>query len=117
MTTSVIVDCYTHVWDSEAQLGAYDPRSARPRLPNASDPLAAGIARHLAATEPVSAAIVVGFKSRYLGLEIPNSFIASYVNDHRISSSASRASTRATHARRSPSSAPPAASWACPAWP
>ena len=79
----MIVDCYTHVWDSEARLGAYDPQSARPRLPNASDPLAAGIARHLAACEPVSAAIVVGFKSRHLGLEIPNSFIASYVSDHR----------------------------------
>ena len=79
----MIVDCYTHVWDSAAKLGAYDPQSARPRPPDPSDPLLAGITRHLAAAEPVSTTIVVGFKSKYLGLEIPNSFIASYVNDHR----------------------------------
>jgi len=38
--------------------------------------------RHLAASEPVGVAFVLGFRSRYLGADISNDFVASYVHSH-----------------------------------
>jgi len=80
----MIVDCYTHTWESPAQLGRclpldregnHRPRTGRPAM-------TAGVARHLAATQPVSTTIVLGFKSHYLGAEILNDQVASYVRNH-----------------------------------
>jgi len=78
----MIVDCYTHTWESTDQLGRSAP--ARDHSPQADfpDPARAGIARHLAAAEPVDATIVLGFKSHYLGAEIPNAQVAAYVRDY-----------------------------------
>lgn len=80
----MIVDCYTHIWDSPTQLGRDLPRrparvasSADVPLPSGSP--AAGAHRHLEASRPVDVAIVLGFKSAYLGAEIPNSLVADYV--------------------------------------
>lgn len=42
----------------------------------------AGPTRHLAAAEPVSATFVLGFKSRYLGADIPNEKISAYMRTH-----------------------------------
>jgi len=67
----MIVDCHTQVWDSNAWLG----RTAR----DGGEPLEADTARHLAAVDPVDHAFVLGLKSRYLGAEIPNTFLATYV--------------------------------------
>ena len=47
-----------------------------------ADPKRTGLARHLAAAEPVDATIVLGFKSRYLEAEIPNDQVAAYVGQH-----------------------------------
>lgn len=64
----MIVDCHTQLWDTTA---LPDPARAR------ADGVEA--ARHLEAVDPVDRAIVLGFKSRYLGTEIPNHFVAEYV--------------------------------------
>jgi len=83
----MIVDCYTHIWDSPSQVGL-DPDStaARPPMPAVAGgddvALDAGITRHLAACEPVDRTIVLGFESAYLQAEIPNAQVAAYVRQH-----------------------------------
>jgi len=80
----MIVDCYTHTWESADQLGRCVP--ARSTQSSPSQPKAgfhgAGPARHLAAAEPVDTTIVLGFTSHYLGAEISNDCVASYVASH-----------------------------------
>jgi uncharacterized protein len=66
----MIVDCHTRIWASEEQLG----RASVSDHP----PVNADESRHRAAIDPVDKAIVLGFKSRYLGAEIPNRFVAEY---------------------------------------
>jgi len=80
----MIVDCYTHIWDSSDQLGRSVSRSTgrSPRPFSAPEPHLAGIGRHQAASEPVDRVFVLGFKSHYLSAEIPNDRVASYVRDH-----------------------------------
>ncbi len=80
----MIVDCYTHVWQSSDQLGrcASLGNGGRHRSHSALEPGAAGPGRHLAAAEPVDSTIVLGFKSHYLDAEIPNEQVAAYVAQH-----------------------------------
>jgi len=82
--TSMIVDCYTHTWQSSDQLGrCLPPGGLRERVATGSpDPIAGGPAAHLAASEPVATTIVLGFKSAYLGAHIPNDEVAAYVAKH-----------------------------------
>lgn len=68
----MIVDCHTQVWDSPSQLG-------RAAAMLTAEPLQADTSHHLRAVDPVDRAIVLGFKSRFLGAEIPNHFVADYV--------------------------------------
>src|SRR5512133_2227399 len=86
----MIVDCHTHIWQSPEQLGQAllgEPASlvrSASRLGGGSLKLfrstpAADPDHHWAQNAAVSAAIVLGFKSRYLRAEIPNRFIADYV--------------------------------------
>jgi predicted TIM-barrel fold metal-dependent hydrolase len=79
----MIIDCYTHVWDSPGQLGsvtkALHRHSSRPFALRGAAELNAGTARHLAACEQVDATIVLGFRSDYLNAEIPNDMVAAYV--------------------------------------
>ena len=88
----MIVDCHTHVWQSPDQLGQADlgdiPRAAgrrgfRPALARQSGwrtiP-AADAEHHLLQTAMVDKSIVLGFKSRYLRAEVPNRYVADYVN-------------------------------------
>jgi predicted TIM-barrel fold metal-dependent hydrolase len=88
----MIVDCHTHIWQSPEQLGQLDlgdfcrsigKRSSRfsaagksqwRTLP-AADP-----DHHWAQSAVVDKSIVLGFKSKYLQAEIPNSYVAEYVN-------------------------------------
>lgn len=84
----MIVDCHTHIWQSESQtekqyevrgdlaammapLGGARPPSVQP-----------GPNQHLAASDPVDRSIVLAFKSRYLDTEIPNEMVAAYVRKH-----------------------------------
>jgi predicted TIM-barrel fold metal-dependent hydrolase len=86
----MIVDCHTHVWQSPEQLGQMDlgesPRGNRARPPRLSvgkgqwrTVPAADPEHHWAHSGPVDKSIVLGFKSRYLRAEIPNKFVADYV--------------------------------------
>ncbi len=80
----MIIDCYTHTWETPSQLGRFASREGR--LTRTADrsvaTAAAGAARHLAAAEPVDRTIVLGFKSHYLGAEISNDQVAAYVKSH-----------------------------------
>ncbi len=79
----MIVDCHTHIWERPEQLGrcrqgivtdrALGPRRTSPE----ADPQ-----RHFAAAEPVDKCIVLGFRSHYLGADVPNDYIARYVRQH-----------------------------------
>ena len=88
----MIVDCHTHIWQSPDQLGQLDlgeaPRPGAKRSPRfspsgksqwrtvpAGDP-----DHHWAESAVVDKSIVLGFKSKYLQAEIPNSYVAEYVN-------------------------------------
>ena len=87
----MIVDCHTHIWQSAEQLGQLDMGDpARPSkrpvrfTPSGKSPwrtLPAGDPdSHWAQSRVVDKAIVLGFKSKYLQAEIPNSYVAEYVN-------------------------------------
>ena len=82
----MIVDCFTHIWDSPAQAGL-TVAGGRGRLRSAraetDDHSAAATAhQHFEACAPVDRAIVLGFKSHYLHAEIPNDKVAAYVREH-----------------------------------
>lgn len=70
----MIVDCHTQVWDSQSWLGE--------RYGAGESSLKADPSQHLAAVDPVDLAIVLGFKSRHLKAEIPNTFVAEYVRQY-----------------------------------
>jgi len=81
----MIVDCHTHVWESPEQLGkaradAQGPTVKGPSVePDAAAGPDASMEHHSRAEQPVDRCMVLGFKSRYLGAEIPAAFVASYV--------------------------------------
>ena len=92
----MIVDCHTHIWQSPDQLGQWDlgdsSRAARQRLPRLASGFspsgksswrtipAADPDHHWAQNSVVDKSIVLGFKSKYLQAEVPNSYVAQYVN-------------------------------------
>jgi predicted TIM-barrel fold metal-dependent hydrolase len=88
----MIVDCHTHIWQSPEQLGQLDlgelsrsvPRRSPKISPIAKAPWrtvpAADADHHWAQSGVVDKSIVLGFKSNYLQAEIPNSYVAAYVN-------------------------------------
>lgn len=83
----MIVDCFTQIWDSPAQLGLKRPTARRRFRPSnlegrEAEPASASTGTHFAACEPVDRAIVVGFKSHYLDAEVSNDRVATYVGQH-----------------------------------
>jgi len=88
----MIVDCHTHIWQSPEQLGRLDlgdlPRGGQKRSsrfvpgskPSWRSVPAADPDHHWAQSSLVDKSIVLGFKSRYLQAEIPNAYVAEYVN-------------------------------------
>jgi len=83
----MIVDCYTHCWESPLQVGLGADQSVSPMagplgLRSARVPVDAGAERHLAASAPVDKTFVLGFASAYLDAQIPNSQVAAYVRQH-----------------------------------
>jgi len=84
----VIVDCHTHIWEDAVpagldQLDAWTPgdagfleRDRKGRSPKAT------VEDHLEASRPCDKSFVLGFKSRFLGVEIPNDLISKYVRAH-----------------------------------
>jgi len=79
-TDSMIVDCHTHLWQrahlSEPFISAAIGESARGKLENVSPD------RHFKALQAVDYAIVTGWRSEHLGVDVPNDFIADYVKKH-----------------------------------
>lgn len=76
----MIVDCHTHIWESVEQLGrGAGLWSTRTRDQHSGQTPRADIARHQAASEPVSKTFVLGFRSHYLEANVPNDHIADYV--------------------------------------
>ncbi|HTW93477.1 MAG TPA: amidohydrolase family protein [Tepidisphaeraceae bacterium] len=88
----MIVDCHTHIWQTPDQLGRLDlgdaPRQARHRPPPRPATgrsawrtvPAADADHHWAQTSVVDKSIVLAFKSKYLRAEVPNRYVADYVN-------------------------------------
>lgn len=87
----MIVDCHTHVWQSPDQLGQMVlGEVARPsRSRAARGPADRALARFIPAADAdyhwtqaaaVDKAFVLGFRSRYLSADIPNRYVADYVN-------------------------------------
>lgn len=66
----MIVDCHTQVWDASALTEAPAPSTA------------ADVSRHLEAVTTVDRAIVLGFKSNYLGAQSSNRYVSDYVRRH-----------------------------------
>ncbi|MGB0715386.1 MAG: amidohydrolase family protein [Phycisphaerae bacterium] len=76
----MIIDCYTHIWEEEAQLGRCRPITSRPPFPSRLVNVAEALpSAHRAAREPVDQSIVVGFKTNYLNANLSNELIARYV--------------------------------------
>lgn len=77
----MIVDCHTHIWENPGQVQSASlgvtARLARSDGGNGHHD--ASIDQHRRATEPVDKAFVIAFKSRYLGVNVPNEFVAGYV--------------------------------------
>ncbi|MBI4716654.1 MAG: amidohydrolase [Planctomycetes bacterium] len=80
----MIVDCFTHTWESGEELGRGAPLNGRHvlGLPDPAWRGRTGTVHHFASLQPASAAIVLGFKSHYLGAEIANRTVAAYVSNH-----------------------------------
>jgi uncharacterized protein len=88
----MIVDCHTHIWQSPEQLGQLDLGELSRALPRRSPKItaaakapwrtvpAADADYHWAQSGLVDKSIVLGFKSKYLQAEIPNSYVAAYVS-------------------------------------
>ena len=79
----MIVDCFTHTWESDSCLGRGAPANGRAHASgDHRETNSAAAGRHLAAAAPVSTTIVFGFMSRYLGAKISNDHVAEYVRGH-----------------------------------
>ncbi len=80
----MIVDCHTHIWSSEEQLGravgqtvpAGQAGRGMPRCPRADTEA------HLLATQAANRVFVLALKSHYLDAEVSNDEVAAYVRSH-----------------------------------
>lgn len=75
----MIVDCFTHTWESDASLGRGLPTQSSQNGSNRDGSYRAAASRHRVASEPVDVTLVLGFKSQYLGAHISNDQVAAYV--------------------------------------
>ncbi|MBK8268870.1 MAG: amidohydrolase [Planctomycetes bacterium] len=79
----MIVDCHTHIWESAEQVSAASigvaARHAHSSEMGGNGRPDASMDHHRKATEPIDKAFVIAFKSRYLGVTVPNELIFNYV--------------------------------------
>jgi len=76
----MIVDCHTHIWPDPAALGKGAGEYLLRQAGQAD--LIAEPHAHLAAAACTDCSFVLGFRSRLLDAEIPNTYIADYVRQH-----------------------------------
>ena len=79
----MIVDCHTYIWESDEQLGRalLSPRTGSGDSDDGGG-VSASPREHLRASHDVDASLVLGFTSRLLNAEVPNTYVAEYVNAH-----------------------------------
>ncbi len=73
----MIVDCFTHIWANPAQLG--DEAGSYLHRQGLGEADSASPEAHAASAEPVWKSLVFAFRSRRLGAEVPNAYVARYV--------------------------------------
>jgi predicted TIM-barrel fold metal-dependent hydrolase len=77
----MIIDCHTHIWASPDQLGPAAAKWLARR--GGQESVFADPGDHAAAARDVTKTLVWGLRSRYLGADVPNAFLADYVAQHR----------------------------------
>lgn len=75
----MIIDCHSHIWPARSYLGQAEDFSCLV----SSDIDSVVQDEHLAASEPAETTFVLGFVSRHLQSEIPNSLIAEYLSEQK----------------------------------
>ncbi|MBI1371305.1 MAG: amidohydrolase family protein [Phycisphaera sp.] len=75
----MIVDTHTHIWQSPDQLGPQLSARLRQRFAGPTRRADASQQDHAAAMEPADACLVLGLRSRLLGVDIPTSLISGYI--------------------------------------
>lgn len=79
----MIVDSFTHVWESPEQLGSRPaPPADGSRDPLADRLLHADPNEHFESLGPVAVALVYGFQSQLTGAKVPATLVANYVRTH-----------------------------------
>jgi len=78
--TGMIVDCHTRIWASPEQLG--QGAAAWLGRVGGREDLTADPSEHAKAAEDVTRTLVWGFRSRRLGADVPNAFLADHVAQH-----------------------------------
>lgn len=75
----MIIDCHSHIWPCRGGLGQAVGFSCL----CSSESAHSAPEDHWAACDPAEVVLVLGFRSRHLGADIPNDFIGRYVGQHR----------------------------------
>jgi len=78
----LIVDVHTHIGELEHYGELFREGEERGATLARSTGLATTLAAHWEAMRDIDRAIVVGFKTRLLGCDVPNDYVAAYVNQH-----------------------------------
>jgi predicted TIM-barrel fold metal-dependent hydrolase len=81
-TPKMIVDCHTHIWERSGQLGALSlGASGAGRGGEKQNVDCPDFREYRAGGVAADVTIVLGFKSRYLGADIPNRAVADFVSE------------------------------------
>lgn len=76
----MIIDCHTHIWDVEQHLGSEMINDYIRVWGGSVDSLKSTPEIHMEAMSKVDRAVVLAFKSLYLRINVPNEYVAEYVN-------------------------------------
>lgn len=78
MGRNLIVDCHTHLWKYPGHLSDQFVREANLMRPTPVD-MNIDLDKHYEAMKQVDKAIVLGFKAKHVGVDVPNDYVAEYV--------------------------------------
>jgi hypothetical protein len=77
---AMIIDCHTHIWDVEKHLGSEMITDYMRVWGGSIDSLKSTPEIHMDAMSKIDRAVVLAFKSLFFGINVPNEFVAEYVN-------------------------------------